>query len=150
MSAPASSTRAAPRINVRGIGLFGRGLDPLQECAGMDNPADAAALLRQAEAERPRRSATSCRLGQQRAHPRRGPGYGARPPGRRGFTVGFSAAAWRVSVSRPVLGRDGHPLLDEQGKSSGRTGDTVQGIVLMRKNEHTLPSLERSRRRLTS
>src|SRR4029079_4488498 len=66
-----------------------------------------------------------------------------RTPGeQRGVVVGTHTRAGRVAISEPKLDEHGEEILDEQGNRVWEDNeDVVQGIVLLRKGEKSLPAL---------
>ncbi len=129
-------------INVRGIGLLGYGLDPMQQVFAFPDAFVASRRLRDAERQRiddlreivvttvnnvPVRVRDLVAGGEQN----------------HGVTVGSLPRLGKVSVSRPKVGSDGKNLTDDDGNPVwDDIEDTIQGIVLMRKNEATLKALD--------
>src|SRR6185437_6854383 len=142
-------------MNVRGIGLLGRGQDPMQRALTMKSPYVAARHLRQQEEERVREirdivvvtvNNVPVRLedlvsgGPADAHDvvvkqsRQG----------EGVVVGYQPRLGRVSVCRPKYDDDGNLVRDAEGNVVWTDEeDMVQGIVLMRKHEATLLALNK-------
>jgi cobalt-zinc-cadmium resistance protein CzcA len=136
-------------INVRGVGLLGGGLDPLQQVRALPDAHDATRHLRTAEHERlqelrsivlttvnnvPVRVDDVVAGGPQRA--RKG------EPDTEGVLIGHETRLGKVSLSRPRRNAQGEVIHDSQGNVVWEDEeDKVQGIVLMRKNEQTLPAL---------
>src|SRR5262249_15334305 len=68
----------------------------------------------------------------------------AGPSGADGVSVSHLPRLGKVSVCRPKVDADGREGLDARGERVWEDEeDKVQGIVLMRKNEPTLPSLKK-------
>jgi cobalt-zinc-cadmium resistance protein CzcA len=136
-------TRGPMVLNVRGIGLLGGGLDPMQQVAGLTSPSAAASFLR-AEEDRRLQEIRGIVLASVNNVPIRvedvvegGPLESfAGTLGRQGVVVGHPTRLGKVSVSRPRRDARGNVAwVDEE--------DKVQGIVLMRKGEDSLPTLTR-------
>jgi cobalt-zinc-cadmium resistance protein CzcA len=138
-------------INVRSVGLIGMGVDPMQEAMGSRDAFEASALMRKGEQERvielrdivvqtvnnvPVRVRDLVAGGPSATYRGRGPDEGV--------AVSSVPRLGRVSISRPMHDAEGRELLDEEGYRVWHDEpDVVQGVVLMRKNEATLPSLEK-------
>jgi cobalt-zinc-cadmium resistance protein CzcA len=136
-------------LNVRGVGLIGGGLDPVTRVLSLDDYRMAAHTLRAAE---------EGRLGEIRdiviasinnvpirvedvveGGPIRSPGE---ENGRHGVAIGHQTRLGKVSLSRPRTDKHGQIVLDKDGKVVwDDEEDKVMGIVLMRKNEETLPAV---------
>jgi cobalt-zinc-cadmium resistance protein CzcA len=146
-------------MNVRGIGLLGRGLDPVQHVLSVKSPYVAARYLRRQEQERvreisdivvvtvnnvPIRVEDLVTGGPADAHdevPRRA---GAANGPAEGVVVGYQPRLGKVSVCRPKRNDDGEVVRDDDGNVVWvDEEDKVQGIVLMRKNEATLLALNK-------
>jgi cobalt-zinc-cadmium resistance protein CzcA len=135
--------------NVRGIGLVGGGRDPLEQVLAMNNPRAATAYLRSEDERRIRQirdvvitavNNVPIRVDDVvEGGPLRSP---AEELGKEGVVVGHQTRLGQVSISRPkkdALGRDAH---DKDGNVVWIDNeDVVQGIVLLRKNEDSLPAL---------
>jgi heavy metal efflux system protein len=133
---------------VRGLGLLGLGQDPMQHVLGGKDPAEASAYLRAEEARRLREirqivlAATNnvpirvddvVEGGAVRSHPE---------SGEQGVVVGHLTRLGKVSLSRPVTDEQGHEVLDGQGHRVWRDEEEkVQGLVLLRKGEQSVPAL---------
>ncbi len=133
---------------VRGIGLIGGGQDPAQQLkAGMD-PKAASTLLRNEESRRLREirqivlTATN-NVPIKVADVVEGGRHASLDPwDRRGVIVGSHTRVGRVAASEPKLDDQGQEVLDEQGQRIWEDNeDVVQGIVLLRKGEKSLPAL---------
>jgi cobalt-zinc-cadmium resistance protein CzcA len=136
-------------LNVRGIGLIGEGLDPTRADAVLlaEHPQDAAEYLRAEEQRRLLRIRQTVVTAVNNIPIRvenvveGGPIRYQDDLGSRGVVVG----------NQPRLGKNSlsHPRLNAEGEEEYRDGnrvwidepDKVQGIVLLRKNEHSLPAL---------
>jgi cobalt-zinc-cadmium resistance protein CzcA len=125
-------------LNVRGLGLFGAGRDPMQQVLGQKNARAAVAFLRAEEARRVRqiRQVVVAAVNNQPILVDQlvegGPAREGK--GRQGVVVSYQTRLGKVSRSVPDPDSpDG--WCDEE--------DKVMGIVLMRKNENSLPTLER-------
>jgi cobalt-zinc-cadmium resistance protein CzcA len=129
-------------VNVRGIGLFGRGLDPMQHAMTLRHARLAATHLRKAEAERIE-DIRKIVVASVNNVPVRVRDLVVKKDGEQGVLVSHQPRLGKVSVSRPVRDAQGNLVLDARGNVVyDDQDDTVQGVLLMRKNEHTLPSLE--------
>lgn len=125
---------------VRGLGLIGQGIDPMEKAMAMDDPVAAATYLRQEEASRVR-EIRQIVIASANNVPIRIDDVvdgGPIPPGvqlwNRGVIVGFQSRLGQVLISKPIQ-VDGatRGWVDEE--------DVVQGIVLLRKGEDSLPAL---------
>jgi cobalt-zinc-cadmium resistance protein CzcA len=127
--------------NVRGVGLIGGGLDPMQHAQALPDARSAARYLRDQDAERVReiRGIVVASVNNQ---PIRvgdlvegGPARASvNPAPDQGVVVHYQSRLGKVSLShrqKDAWGRES--WIDEE--------DKVQGVVLMRKNEQTLPAL---------
>jgi cobalt-zinc-cadmium resistance protein CzcA len=159
----ASFLRQGPvAINVRGIGLLGRGLDPLEHVLSMKNPYRAARYLHRQEEERlreirdivvttvnnvPIRVEDLVAGGPVDAHDEivRPVGAASRTALRDdGVVVGYQPRLGKVSVCRPKHDANGNVVRDADGNIVWMDEeDKVQGIVLMRKNEAMLLALNK-------
>jgi cobalt-zinc-cadmium resistance protein CzcA len=167
----ASYLRQGPiAMNVRAIGLLGRGVDPMEQALSMKSPYLAARHLRRQEQERvreirdivvatvnnvPIRVEDLVAEGPIRAHaeivrppltqpsPLQGGEGRVRGAGGEGVVVGYQPRLGKVSVCRPRYDEAGNLLRDADGNLVWLDEeDKVQGIVLMRKNEAMLPALK--------
>jgi cobalt-zinc-cadmium resistance protein CzcA len=133
-------------LTVRSVGLFGGGADPVNKVLGLKDPQEAAAILRAEEQRRVRdlRSLVIASVNNQPVRVEDVAEGGRLSPGLlgdQGVVVGHQTRLgrvgyWRADRSRPPgsalsLADVGH---DED--------DKVQCIVLLRKNEDTLPALK--------
>ncbi|WP_010584405.1 efflux RND transporter permease subunit [Schlesneria paludicola] len=133
---------------VRGLGLIGGGLDPTQTYPAGADPAAVALHLRKNE-DRRLREIRSIVLAATNNVPIRlgdvvsGGRYSSDTvTGERGVVVGAHPLQGRVAVSRPLVDDDGEDRLDENGARIWEDRpDVVQGIVLLRKGEQSLPAL---------
>jgi cobalt-zinc-cadmium resistance protein CzcA len=138
-------------INVRSVGLLGRGTDPMQEAMGLGDPFEARARLREGERVRVRGIRSVVVRTVNNVPVRVGDLVAGGPtpsPGDRGAEQGVAVShvprMGRVAISRPVKDAAGGDVSDgNAGRLWHDEPDVVQGIVLMRKNEATLPSLEK-------
>jgi cobalt-zinc-cadmium resistance protein CzcA len=134
-------------INVRALGYFGRGLDPLQRVLSLTrDPYVAARYLREEDRRRVQEIREVVVIAVNNVPVRvedltaGGPNEGVN--GHEGVFVGYQPRLGKVSVSRPVEDKQGHFLVDADGNRLWNDDeDKVQGIVLMRKNEATLLAL---------
>ena len=137
-------------LNVRGLGLIGGGLDPALSILGMTDPHSAAAHLREEELRR-LGEIRHIVIGSVNNVPIRVqdvvedgplPTDQDNPPSR-GVVVGHQSRLGKVSLSRPRTDASGNEVRDRAGNVLWNDEeDKVMGIVLMRKNEETLPALK--------
>ena len=141
---------------VRGIGLIGKGEDPMPATFLMKTPAEAAHSLRTEEVRRLReiRQVVLMSVNNQPVRVDHvvdgGPLLNAdgspRVPddafGARGVVVGRVTRLGRVGISRPVKDAAGREVLDANGERTwDADDDVVRGIVLLRKGAESLPAL---------
>ncbi len=172
----ASYLRQGPiAMNVRGIGLLGRGQDPMVQAMAMSSPYIAARYLRQEEEQRVR-EIRAIVVATVNNVPVRvedlvsgGPSSGSsefrvlssEKKGRdaelrtrnselgEGVVVGYQPRLGKVSVCRPKLDPQGNIVRDDNGSIVWfDEEDKVQGIVLMRKNEATLLALNKVKEKI--
>lgn len=133
---------------VRGLGLLGGGQDPFVKVHGLRDPAEARRFLRSEEARRANeiRDIVLAATNNVPIH------VGEIVEGGRdtddttmteqGVVVGHPTRMGMVSVARPQLDAEGRPRLDERNNRIWKeVDDTVEGVVLLRKNEQSLPAL---------
>ena len=133
---------------VRGMGLIGLGEDPMEKALTMDDPLAAASYLR-AEEERRIREIRQVVLASVNNVPIRvddvvdgGPLKSGEVAGARGVVVGHLSRLGRVMISKPRTDAEGHEQLDANGHRRWvDEDDVIQGIVLLRKGEESLPAL---------
>ncbi|HEY2415385.1 MAG TPA: efflux RND transporter permease subunit [Pirellulaceae bacterium] len=133
---------------VRGLGLIGQGEDPMEKAIAMDDPLAAASYLRQRENDRIRQIRQIV-LASVNNVPIRvtdivegGPLLPNEPLGLEGVVVGHRNRLGRVLISHPLYDEQGHEKLDDGERSWKDENDVVQGIVLLRKGEESLPALK--------
>jgi cobalt-zinc-cadmium resistance protein CzcA len=126
-------------LAVRAVGNIGGGKDPMEEVLGIKDAYEAGAYLRREDDRRIREIRDIVITTVNGVKPIRvddvvegGPVLPGEPLGRRGVVVGHQTRLGRVSLSRP---------LDSEGKRWANYDDRVQGLVLLRKNEDSLPAL---------
>jgi Cu/Ag efflux pump CusA len=124
---------------VRSLGFIGGGKDPMEKAFAMKTPEEAAAFLR-AEEQRRLREIRKITITAVNNVPIRiddivqgGPLLHQGAPSRQGVVVSFQTRLGRVSQDR---------ALDPEGNNWRRQDEKIQGIVLMRKGEESLPSIE--------
>jgi cobalt-zinc-cadmium resistance protein CzcA len=137
-------------MDVRGIGLIGGGLDPMQapDVVGSRNPLSAARYLR-CEEQRRLRQIREVVLNSVNNVPVTvdrlvdgGPLTYEGDIGQQGVVVGHQTRLGKVSLSRPERDGQGRDLKDQGGKTIWHDEEEkVQGIVLLRKNEESLPAV---------
>jgi cobalt-zinc-cadmium resistance protein CzcA len=137
-------------LNVRGIGLIGEGLDPTRAEAVLqsDDPREAAAYLRGEEQRRIERIRKTVITAVEHLPIRvenvveGGPERYADDLINRGVVVNNQPRMGKISMSSPRLEGDREELRDANGNRVWvDETDKVQGIVLLRKGEHSLPAL---------
>jgi cobalt-zinc-cadmium resistance protein CzcA len=134
---------------VRGLGLIGMGVDPMEGAMAQPDAAAAAAYLRAMESKTVREirnivvasvNNVPVRVGDLVVG---GPLGEGDAPGDRGVTVGFRSRLGRVMFSAPVRNADGSEAVDASGARRWvDDDDIVQGIVLLRKGQPSLPALQ--------
>jgi len=124
---------------VRTLGLIGNGVDPMQKAFAMKTPEEAAAHLR-AEEQRRLREIRSIVITSINNVPIKiddivvgGPLLFDTALSTQGVVVSFQTRLGRVSQDKAV---------DAEGKTWRREDEKIQGVVLMRKGEESLPSIE--------
>lgn len=139
---------AGPAVQaVRGVGLLGLGIDPARTYPVGATPSEVALHLRKGE-DRRLKELRSIVLATTNNVPIRvgdvvdgGTYTSGTQSGQRGVIVGSHPPQGRVAVSRPKVA-GGEDVLDAQGNRIWTDrSDVVQGIVLLRKGEQSLPAL---------
>ena len=133
---------------VRGLGLIGGGLDPARTYSTDADPPAVALHLRKGE-DRRLKELRGIVLAATNNVPIRvgdvvdGGSYSSdTQSGQRGVVVGSHPAQGRVAVSRPQVNSEGEDILDANGNRIWvDRPDVVEGIVLLRKGEQSLPAL---------
>ena len=145
-------TKGHTVLNVRSVGLFGGGQDPVNLVLGMTNPYEAAMKLREEENRRVKEirqvvitavNGVAVRI----EHiVEGGPLEQGDPLGEKGVVVGFQTRLGRVSLSQPFQSVNFANLHEGDENTMAKLwrdeDEKIQCIVLMRKNEFTLPALE--------
>jgi heavy metal efflux system protein len=132
---------------VRGLGLIGRGRDPMQRILTMSDPEEAAAYLR-SEEQRRLRQIRQIVLASTNNLPVRvgdivegGPLKPGEENSTQGVVVSNQTRLGKVALSRPAEDEHGR-LLDAQGNPIWVDEDeVVQGLALLRKGAESLPAL---------
>jgi cobalt-zinc-cadmium resistance protein CzcA len=135
-------------MTLRSVGLFGAGNDPTTKVLGMKSPVAAAAILR-AEEERRIREIRALVITSTNNQPVRVEDVvegGRAAPGEipnRGVVVSHQTRLGRIGYFKPDRERPSHSTrsLAEPGVGHDEP-DVVECIVLLRKNEETLPALK--------
>ncbi len=132
---------------VRGLGLFGRGRDPMQRILTMNSADEGARYLREEEQRRLRQIRQVVLASTNNLPVRVGDIVEGGPlkPGEvestQGVVVSHQTRLGKVALSRPEEGEHGK-LLDAQGNTIWDDEDEViQGLVLLRKGAESLPAL---------
>ena len=134
---------------VRGIGLIGGGEDPMVVARRMSDPVKAAAYLR-SEEQRRIREIRQVVIDATNNVPIRvehvvegGPLRVGEPVGKRGVVVSHQTRQGQMGITRPLLDGNGREVVNSDGsRVLINEDDKVQGIVLLRKGEQSLPALE--------
>lgn len=131
--------RGRTNVVVRSVGVIGGGRDPMEKAFAMKTPQEAAAFLR-AEEQRRLREIRSIVVTANNNVPVRiddvvegGPLLDSVTPSTRGVIVSHQTRLGRVSHDQP---------LDDDNNSWERDNEKIQGVVLMRKGEQSLPALD--------
>ena len=135
---------------VRGLGLIGRGRDPMQRILTMNDPVDAHDYLRREEQRRLRQirqivitttNNMPVRVGDVVEG---GPLQPGEEIGRVGVVVGHHTRLGKMSLNRPLRDGRGRVVLDEQNERIWvDEEEAIQGLVLLRKGADSLPALKR-------
>jgi cobalt-zinc-cadmium resistance protein CzcA len=139
-------------LNVRSVGLYGGGLDPVEQVLDLKDPVMAAARLR-AEENRRLHEIRQIVVASVNNRPVRidhivegGPLSPGDPVGERGVVVGHQTRLGRVSLSKPAELQDltGIHNIPEDGKQTGwrDEDDKIQCIVLLRSGDQTIPAVQ--------
>lgn len=134
---------------VRGIGLLGGGEDPMVIARGMSDPVQAAAYLR-SEEERRIREIREVVIDATNNVPIRvehvvegGPLREGEPVSKRGVVISYQTRQGQMGITRPLLDEQGREVLNpDASRVLINEDDKVQGIVLLRKGEQSLPALQ--------
>ena len=135
---------------VRGLGLIGRGRDPMQHILGVNDPVEAAEYLR-AEEQRRIQQIRQIVITTTNNVPVRvgdvvegGPLRAGEAASEQGVVVGNHTRLGKLSLSRPLIDRRGDVVLDREANRVWiDEEDAVQGLVLLRKGAESLPALKR-------
>ncbi len=134
---------------VRGLGLLGRGRDPMLKAQSMTDASEARDYLRSEEQRRLREIRQIVITSTNSIPVRVGDIVegGPLPPGEtrsnQGVVVSYQTRLGKVSLSRPERDEHDHVKLDEKGERVWIDEDeTIQGLVLLRKGAESLPALK--------
>ncbi len=135
---------------VRGLGLIGRGRDPMQRILTMNDPVDAHDYLRR-EDHRRLRQIRQIVLTTTNNMPIRvgdvvegGPLKPGEEIGLFGVVVGYHTRLGKMSLSRPLKDGRGRVVVDDRGERIWiDEEEAIQGLVLLRKGAESLPALKR-------
>ena len=139
-------------LNVRSVGLYGGGLDPVEQVLDLKDPVVAALRLR-AEENRRLHEIRQIVIASVNNRPVRidhivegGPLSPGDPVGERGVVVGHQTRLGRVSLSKPAEMQEVtglHSVSDETTKGGWRDeDDKIQCIVLLRSGDQTIPAVQ--------
>ncbi len=134
---------------VRSLGMLGMGEDPIETAMGMKDPVAARNYLR-AEEERRLREIRQIVLSATNNVPVRiddvvegGPLHEGDSVRRQGVVVGHQTRLGHVMRSVALVDDKGRDVLDAQGRRVWQDDDeVVEGIVLLRKGDQSLPALD--------
>jgi heavy metal efflux system protein len=139
-------------LNVRSVGLYGGGLDPVEQVLGLKDPFLAAARLREEENRRIHEirqiviASVNNRPVKIEHIVEGGPLSPGEPVGAQGVVVGHQTRLGRVSLSKPAETQEGtgpHSIFDDDKKRLWRDeDDKVQCIVLLRSGDQTIPAVQ--------
>ena len=133
---------------VRSLGLFGHGIDPVDHVLSMNDSASAGKYLRNQEARRVQeiRDVVLASTNNVPVHVGDvvdgGPKRKEDTINKQGVVVGNQPRMGRVLLSRPLLDESGKPVFKDNQRQWVDENDVVQGIVLLRKGEDSLPALK--------
>ncbi|MFN0052837.1 MAG: efflux RND transporter permease subunit [Planctomycetales bacterium] len=134
---------------IRGIGLLGGGEDPMERAIGMPDPQSAARALRLGDRRRLHEirqivvTATNNVPIRVEHVVQGGPVRPEEDGGTQGVIVGFHTPQGRIGICSPQLDAQGREVLDPSGKRRMvDEADKIQGIILLRKGEKSLPVLQ--------
>ncbi len=139
-------------LNVRSVGLYGGGLDPVEQVMGLKDPRQAAAILRQEE-QRRIHEIRQIVIASVNNRPVKidhvvvgGPISPGDPVGEQGVVVGHQTRLGRVSLSKPAETQAVTGVHGDSENNSNRSwrdeDDKVQCIVLLRSGDQTIPAVE--------
>jgi cobalt-zinc-cadmium resistance protein CzcA len=132
---------------VRGLGLIAGGQDPMQQLKPNTDPKAAAMVLRNEENRRLREirqivlSATNNVPIKVSDVVEGGRHASVDPADRHGVVVGTHTRAGRVAASLPKIDERGKEVIVDDQRQWDDRDDVVEGIVLLRKGEKSLPAL---------
>src|SRR5262249_32333285 len=134
---------------IRAVGLIGGGEDPRVHAASLGTPAKAVEFLRGEERRRIREMRQIVITSTNNVPIRGehgvegGPHRYSAEPGEGGVVVSQQTRQGQVGIARPVLDADGKELVDAHGhRIITDEEDEVEGIVLLRKGQQSLPALQ--------
>jgi cobalt-zinc-cadmium resistance protein CzcA len=145
-------------LNVRSVGLYGGGLDPVEQVLGLKDPLEAAHRLREEEKRRIHEIRQTV-IASVNNRPVKidhivegGPLSPGDPVGEWGVVVGHQTRLGRVSLSRPVDTQQitgTHIVAADENKRVWRDeDDKVQCIVLLRAGDQTIPAVQAVREKV--
>ncbi len=133
---------------VRGLGLIGRGHDPMQKVLSLNDPGEAAEVIR-IEEQRRLHQIRQIVISTTNNVPVRvgdvvegGPIAVTEMAGADGVVVGNHTRLGKMSLSRPLKDGRGEVVLDPEGQRIWvDEEEAIQGLVLLRKGAESLPAL---------
>jgi cobalt-zinc-cadmium resistance protein CzcA len=145
-------------LNVRSVGLYGGGLDPVEQTLGLKDPLLAALKLREEESSR-LHEIRQIVIASVNNRPVRidhivegGPVSPGEPEGVRGVVVGHQTRLGRVSLSKPADTQEItgiHAVTEDDQKRVWRDeDDKVQCIVLLRSGDQTIPAVKEVKKKV--
>lgn len=134
---------------VRGIGLIGGGEDPIVKAMNMPDPASAAAYLRAEERRRVRQIRQIVIVATNNIPIRvehvvkGGPVRPEEDDLTEGVIVGYQTRQGQIGIVHPQTDHEGREIVDKNGERiMVDEDDKVQGIILLRKGQKSLPVLD--------
>jgi cobalt-zinc-cadmium resistance protein CzcA len=141
-------TQGSIVLNVRSVGLYGGGLDPVEQAMELKDPVRAALKLREEE-QRRLLEIRQIVIASVNNRPVRidhivegGPLSPGDPVGEKGVVVGHQTRLGRVSLSKPAETKQGAGSNEVEKPVWRDEDDKVQCIVLLRSGEQTIPAVE--------
>ncbi len=137
--------RGRTTLMVRTVGVIGGGKDPIEHAIGLKTPPAAAAYLRSEEEKRLREIRNIVITSNDNVPVRiddivdGGPALSSGSGGHRGVVVAYQPRLGRLSLDKS---------LNKENTEWDRQFEKIQGIILMRKGEKSIPTLEAVKRKV--